>query len=306
MSTKPQSKDSKNVQETPDFIVAGATRCGTSTLYQILSSHSEIRMPKTKEIHFFDDDRSFAQGMESYAAHFERSSDEVSGDITPTYFNRGYTKDSAGAHKWSPEDDAITRMAANIAPDTQIILSLRNPIMRAQSFYARTKWQGHESADTFEQAVQEEIDGKRSPEITPLCPLYLSHYKIHVQHILKHINPKKVLIMIMEEWTAEPQKAHEVLANALGVSVTGFAADHIPTTNEGRQSVSTLGAKMIKKLPSQRLRRMLSRHLLSQKGYQSTISPALHARLLAHFEDDIAYLEGLLARPILSWRKGAS
>ena len=38
----------------PSFFVVGAQKAGTTSLYEILKSHSEIFLPKKKEIRFFD------------------------------------------------------------------------------------------------------------------------------------------------------------------------------------------------------------------------------------------------------------
>ena len=39
----------------PDFIIAGAMKCGTSTIYHILNDHPDIFIPKN-EIGFWDAD----------------------------------------------------------------------------------------------------------------------------------------------------------------------------------------------------------------------------------------------------------
>jgi len=38
----------------PDFLVIGGMRCGSTTLYKVLSNHPELFLPTTKELHFFD------------------------------------------------------------------------------------------------------------------------------------------------------------------------------------------------------------------------------------------------------------
>ena len=39
----------------PDFIIAGAAKCGTTSLHNILNSHSDVFIPQG-EPHFFDHD----------------------------------------------------------------------------------------------------------------------------------------------------------------------------------------------------------------------------------------------------------
>ena len=38
----------------PDFIIVGAQKSGTSSLFSYLAQHPQINLPSTKEIHYFD------------------------------------------------------------------------------------------------------------------------------------------------------------------------------------------------------------------------------------------------------------
>ena len=43
----------KNINDNlPNFLIVGAQKSGTTTLYDILNSHPEVNMSKTKEINF--------------------------------------------------------------------------------------------------------------------------------------------------------------------------------------------------------------------------------------------------------------
>ncbi|HLX39623.1 MAG TPA: sulfotransferase, partial [Ktedonobacteraceae bacterium] len=52
----------------PDFLIIGAPRCGTTSLFYYLSEHPQIVPSTTKELHFFDDH--YAKGMRWYRAQF--------------------------------------------------------------------------------------------------------------------------------------------------------------------------------------------------------------------------------------------
>lgn len=43
----------RKIRKTPDFILIGGSKCGTTTLYNYLISHPQIAKPLVKEIHFF-------------------------------------------------------------------------------------------------------------------------------------------------------------------------------------------------------------------------------------------------------------
>ena len=95
-----------------DFVVVGAHRTGTTWLYENLYHHPEIQLSKKrKELHFFDRDANYNQGIGFYNTFFKISSDKKrNGDITPSYLS----------HKIVPK-----RMFACF-PDTKIIIILRN------------------------------------------------------------------------------------------------------------------------------------------------------------------------------------
>ena len=117
----------------PTFIIIGAQRAGTTTLFFYLRSHPDIEGPKPadssvswpKELHFFDEH--FAKGVDWYRAFFplERSRararaeghDLITGEATPYYL----------FHPLVPERVATT------VPDVRLIVLLRDPIERAYS-----------------------------------------------------------------------------------------------------------------------------------------------------------------------------
>ena len=54
----------------PDFIIIGAAKAGTTSLYAMLDRHPDIFMPRQKEPEFFARDDLYAQGLDSYAENF--------------------------------------------------------------------------------------------------------------------------------------------------------------------------------------------------------------------------------------------
>ena len=54
--------------KTPDFIIIGAQKCGTSTLFSHLRKHPDIHLPKKKQLLFFDEN--YSKGLEWYLNFF--------------------------------------------------------------------------------------------------------------------------------------------------------------------------------------------------------------------------------------------
>ena len=138
----------------PDFLIVGAQRAGTTSLYHWLSRHPKVRTSVWKEVHFFDDyNRYQKRGEMWYRSHFpllgHRPSVRV-GEATPSYL-------------FNP---AAPRRVAELIPNVRLIVLLRDPVDRAYSHYNHTKKAGKENL-SFWKAVDKEKErvGKEITEI---------------------------------------------------------------------------------------------------------------------------------------------
>src|SRR4051794_39950057 len=70
----------------PDFLIIGAQKSGTTSLYDYLCQHPQVRPAMTKEVHYFD--FNFTRGTRWYRSHFPLgvgSRNWVTGEATPYY-----------------------------------------------------------------------------------------------------------------------------------------------------------------------------------------------------------------------------
>ena len=124
----------------PDFVVIGAPKCATTSLYSFLCSHPSVEPALAKEIHYFDSTPKRELGLSWYRHHFpiaRRGS--ITGEATTTYL-------------LYPHAPALLRAAA---PKARIIAMLRNPADRAYSDYHMQVRSGMEYM-TFEDALAAE------------------------------------------------------------------------------------------------------------------------------------------------------
>jgi len=120
----------------PDFVILGAQKSGTTTLYTQLSSHPAVMPALRKEVHYFD---AAPRPIEWYRAFFprRRAMEEratrvghaVTGEATPFYL----------AHPAAP-----ARLRAAV-PQARLIAVLRDPVERAVSGYHHAVRMGDES-----------------------------------------------------------------------------------------------------------------------------------------------------------------
>jgi hypothetical protein len=138
----------------PDFLLIGAQRGGTTTLYHYVIQHPQILGAVAgKEVHFFD--LRHGEGLDGYRASFPtrravaRAADRagepaVVGEATPYYL----------FHPAVPD-----RVAADL-PDVRLIAVLRDPVERAWSQYRHEVDLGFETL-SFEAALDAEYERLR-------------------------------------------------------------------------------------------------------------------------------------------------
>lgn len=122
----------------PDFIVAGARKCGTTWLHQYLASDADVFLPHaTKELFFFD--RYWERGVDWYANYFAGCPEgRLCGEVSPTYFNHPL---------------AAKRMRETL-PHVKLVFMFRNPVDRARSLYEHLVAKG-DTRSSFEAALKE-------------------------------------------------------------------------------------------------------------------------------------------------------
>lgn len=144
----------------PDFIIIGAQKCGTTTLYNILSEHPNILPASKKEVHFFDG--RYAKGMNWYRGHFplKMSRDRLAEALRQPVL----TGEASPLYLFHPH--AADRIKSAL-PRAKLIAIFRNPVDRAYSHYQR-EWRGGFETLSFEDALareDERLAGERDKMI---------------------------------------------------------------------------------------------------------------------------------------------
>ncbi|MEZ5275605.1 MAG: sulfotransferase [Opitutaceae bacterium] len=138
----------------PNFLIIGASKAATTSLYHHLAAHPEVFMSRVKEVNFFaysptglgfppewekDKHHQFpAKTIEEYAALFDDAIGcKATGEASPLYLDSPL----------APE--AIRKRL----PDVRLIVSLRNPVDRILSDFKMRLRCGF-STDSFEEAFQ--------------------------------------------------------------------------------------------------------------------------------------------------------
>jgi len=208
----------------PDFLVIGAQKSGTTSLYQDLVRHPCIEQSVEKEVHYFDWSENFKRGIWWYRSHFPlkihkyysaiiQKSMLVTGEASPDYLFYPYAP----------------KRIAQILPDVKIIVILRNPVDRAYSHYHHEFSGGNETL-SFEEAIRIR-DKELEPEIRKMnqdenyCSSsfqrhsYLSRgvYWKQLQHWFQFFSKEQFLIICSESYFRDPVQEYQKITRFLGL-----------------------------------------------------------------------------------------
>ncbi len=123
----------------PDFLILGAQKAGTTSLYEYLCKSSDVQSPLRKEVHYFSEYS--LKPIAWYRAFFQgkkRATDQT-GEATPFYL---FQPQVAGRIE-----------AAGITP--KLLVILRCPVDRAWSHYRHEKRKGREPLEYLEALLAE-------------------------------------------------------------------------------------------------------------------------------------------------------
>jgi hypothetical protein len=186
----------------PNFIIIGAPRAGTTSLYHYLNQHPQISMSKIKETNFFT---YLASQVESdyqirpnstwpvttfsqYEALFDiKKNTKAIGEASPVYL---YTPN-------------VPKLINKHLPNVKLILILRNPIERAFSSYLKDCREGVEKR-SFEVAVTEELQDPKKIIASINFYIRAGLYFEHLTRFSEYFNSSQIKILFQEDLYKEP------------------------------------------------------------------------------------------------------
>ena len=164
----------------PDFMIIGAMRGGTTSLYSYLTAHPNISPAHMKEVHFFD--VYFHKGLHWYRAQFPSTVQKYYAEhIQKQTFITGEASPYYLFHPHAP------RRIAQLLPQVKLVVLLRNPVSRAYSHYYHEVAGGHEKL-TFEEAIDHEEE-RIGQEMEKLAKneQYVSYNHRHYSYLARGI-----------------------------------------------------------------------------------------------------------------------
>ena len=127
----------------PSFLIIGAQKAGTSSLFNYLGQHPDITLPSKKELHFFD--LRYDKGIEWYESLFPEGinyENQITGEASPYYLFHPLVPEYVRYHY----------------PGIKLIILLRDPVDRAYSHFQMERKRGTEPLASFVHAVELEVE----------------------------------------------------------------------------------------------------------------------------------------------------
>jgi Sulfotransferase family len=156
----------------PTFLVIGAMKAGTTSLYHYLRDHPQVFMPDTKEVNFFNPLRNWRRGVGWYEACFR---DAPAGTLAVGEASTSYTK-----YPWI---EGVPERIATVLGDVRLIYVVRHPIERMRSQYLHHVVTGQERRP-IERAFVEE-------------PMYLqiSRYAFQLERYAPTVPEERIMVI---------------------------------------------------------------------------------------------------------------
>ena len=176
----------------PDWVIVGAMKAGTTTLFDRLGGVPGVSVPSIKEPHFFTSN--WGRGVGWYASIFE-SCAGLAGEASASYADAAHASSVA------------TRMF-EVIPNVRLIYLIRNPIDRMRSHYRHEVLRSRERRP-FESATAD----VESPYVTrslygSVLGSFLSSY------------PRDQVLVVRSDWIDEPASWSAILDH--------LGADRVP------------------------------------------------------------------------------
>jgi tetratricopeptide (TPR) repeat protein len=214
----------------PQFIVIGAEKCGTTSLYWYLRQHPKIFTSLEKELDFFDQE--FGKGIDWYLAHFSQvpNDDTYSvGEVSPNYI---YSLQAP-------------QRIYELLPKVKLIVLLRNPIERTISRYFMIGRNTQKSLNIGEDLTLEinqlreaennngDIDFNKLTRYTDRN-VGNSLYYYHLKRWLSIFPREQLLAVKSEDFYEQPSATMTNIFDYLGLP--NYPLDNYPKHNSGDYS----------------------------------------------------------------------
>ena len=288
----------------PNFLVIGAYKSGTTSLYRYLAQHPQVFVPRVKEPSYFAYvaaeqeantvvSRKCVKTLAEYESLFRKASRYVAiGDVSPEYMT-------------SP---IAAQAIKKYVPHARLIAILRNPVDRAYSDFLMYRRDGKEKFSDFAKALEMQSD--RALEGDP-TGFYIStgFYGEQLRRYYDIFPASQIKVFLMEELQTDAPRTLSQVFQFLGVD-SDFVPDNLTIYNRSGVASSYVASKLFqyRSIVAPMARRILPDGLRTRirRGFEDRLKKAplkseIRQMLKEVYRADVRLLEQLTGKSCRLW-----
>ena len=291
----------------PTFIIIGAGKGGTTSLYHYLGQHPDVYMSTLKEAKFFayegetpvfngPRDREKHEGLittlDRYQALFSGVTTETAiGEASPHYL-------------YLPK--ACERIHHHL-PNAQLFAILRDPVERAYSSFLHLIRDGREPQRDFNKALAQEAERIRQNYAVIWAYKSMGFYHAQLSRYYQRFDPRQIHVYLYEDLKADPIGLSQKVFRAIGVD-DSFVPNTSPRYNVSIVPRSRWVNNLLR--TDNPVKRVLStvpggwrvtRAVHQWNSLRPQCPPDVRRELVAVYREDILKLQDLIDRDLSAW-----
>jgi len=284
----------------PNFLICGAAKSGTTSLYEILKGHDDVCMSVPKEPNYFRNN--YSRGIEWYSNCFDCDGERCIGE--------------ASVSNMVDPDITVERIKETLGKNVKLLFLLRDPSERAYSDYFDSVRGGridHEEGK-FGRLIRGQVD-LQDPHVSNKSHgnriLERGMYYDQIKQFIESFSRKNIKIMIAEKFYVHTKKEVNSVLRFLGVDV--FESIEEDQYNEG--DFPGLAYKMVLPLRSlfnkyanswmkrktKQVRRYLQTSVLTKN--KPKMKKEDRKYLIELYMDQIIGIEDIIGEELSGWKK---
>lgn len=310
----------------PTFLIVGAMKAGTTTLYRLLAQHPEIYMSPVKEPNFYAyrggrPERAYPPGLpypvwtidspEVARQAMERAVDAATFTTLTAY--QELWKDAPQREKGEASVlylylPHVAESIAELNPDVKLIVVLRNPVDRAYSHFLMARRMGREPIASFVEAMEAEA-ARIAQNYDPFWHYRsFGYYHEQLERYYNVFKKSQILILLNEDLKNNLSNEYSGVLRFLGVDTTfkpspkqEYGVGGIPrSTWLYRLATSTsFGPSWLKSVIPQQFHSTIMKKLVLSKP---KLDSEVRADLTNSYRSDILGLEKLIDKDLHLWK----
>ena len=298
----------------PNFLIIGATKSGTTSIYRYLQQHPQIFLPpNVKETNFFAYENqpvafkywgpppittmNAIRDLPTYQALFaspEAQQATAVGEVSPYYLY----------------NQQAPQRIHHYMPRAKLIAILRHPADRAYSNYLHLIRDGREPYQNFAQALAAEPQRMAEGWAWDYFYRDMGYYARQLRRYYELFTAVQIHIFTFEAFTKQPTTILQDMFRFLGVDDTFRPDTSFRDNVSGYPKSRTLqrfidqpnmAKPLIRKLIPEKWRQKIATQLRHQNLHKPALDPVLRAELTAGYRADIEALATLTGQDFSVW-----